>query len=332
MLAPTIVSTTPNDGAVEVALNGDVGVTFSEAMDCTTLTAKTFTLTAMATMAAVQGSVLCGGSKAVFTPTANLASDGAFEAAIATGAKSAGGVDLAKKYTWSFTTGATVAVGKPVNLGSAGDFAVLAKSAVSTVPTSAITGDVGVSPAAATFLTGFSLVADSTNVFATSPQVTGKLYAADYAPPTPSNLTTAIGDMGLAFTDAAGRAPDVTELGAGDIGGMTLPAGVYAWGTGLLIPTNLTLTGGANDVWIFQIAKDLKVSSAVEIVLQSGALSKNIFWQVSGLVDVGTTAHLEGIVLSQTAITLGTGASVNGRLLAQTAVNLDSNVIDQPAP
>ena len=127
-------------------------------------------------------------------------------------------------------------------LGTAGNFAILAKSGISTVPTSAVTGNIGVSPAAATSITGFSLIADATNVFSTSPQVTGKVYAADYAPPTPSNLTTAVGDMELAFTDAAGRAPDVTELGAGNIGGMTLAPGVYKWGTGLLIPTDVTLS------------------------------------------------------------------------------------------
>ena len=118
-----------------------------------------------------------------------------------------------------------------VALGAVGSYAILAKTGISTVPTSAVTGNLGVSPAAATFITGFSLTADATNVFAMSPQVTGKVFAADYTPPTPSNLTTAIGDMQLAFTDAAGRAPDVTELGAGNIGGMTLTPGVYKWGT-----------------------------------------------------------------------------------------------------
>ena len=142
-----------------------------------------------------------------------------------------------------------------MNLRTAGDYVILAESDISTVPPSVITGNLAVSPMAATFITGFSLIADSTNVFSTSAQVTGKLYAADYAVPTPSNLTTAIGDMGLAFTDAAGRAPDVTELGAGSIGGMTLAPGVYKWGTGLLIPTDLTLNGSATAVWIFQIAR-----------------------------------------------------------------------------
>jgi len=219
-----------------------------------------------------------------------------------------------------------------VSLGSAEGFAILAKAAISTVPTSVVTGNVGVSPAAATYITGFSLTADSTNTFATSPQVTGNVYAADYASPTPSDLTTAVGDMELAFTDAAGRAPDVTELAAGDIGGMTLEPGVYQWSSGLSIPTDITLEGGQTGVWIFQIAQDLTVSGATNVLLHGGALAKNVFWQVSGQVDLGTTAHFEGVVLSQTSITLGTGSSINGRLLAQTAVSLDASTVVEPAP
>jgi len=156
--------------------------------------------------------------------------------------------------------------------------------------------------------------------------------AADYTAPTPSALTTAIADMQLAFTDAAGRAPGVTELGAGNIGGMNLAPGVYKWGTGLLIPTDVTLTGTATDVWIFQIAQNLTMSSGSKILLAGGAKPKNIFWQVAGLVDLGTTAHIEGVVLTQTSVTLRTGASINGRLLAQTAVNLDGSTVVEPAP
>jgi hypothetical protein len=138
--------------------------------------------------------------------------------------------------------------------------------------------------------------------------------------------------MELAFTEAAGRAPDVTELGAGNIGGMTLEPGVYQWGTGLLVPTDLTLAGSATDVWIFQVAGNLELSSAARVVLSGGALPRNVFWQVAGLVELGTTSHLEGVVLSQTSITLRTGASVNGRLLAQTAVALDSVTVVEPTP
>ena len=220
--------------------------------------------------------------------------------------------------------------GTPVDLGTAGGFAILSKSGISTVPTSAVTGNIGVSPAAASYITGFSLSMDSTNVFSTSPQVVGRVYAADYTPPTPSNMTTAVSDMETAFTDAASRAADVTELGAGDISGMTLTSGTYKWGTGLLISTDITLTGSATDVWIFQISGSLTVESAVQVHLAGGALAKNIFWQVYGPVDFGTTSHFEGIILSQTSIILRTGASINGRLLAQTAVTLDSNIVTQP--
>ena len=227
------------------------------------------------------------------------------------------------------TTGNIGEPGTPVDLGDAGNFAILAKSGISNVPPSVITGDIGVSPMSATSITGFSLTLDASEAFSISSQITGNVYAADYAEPTPTNLTTAVLDMELAFTDAAGRAADVTELGAGNIGGMTLEAGVYRWGTGLLIPTDLTLDGNSTDVWIFQVAQDLNMSSATNIVLTGGALADNVFWQVSGSVEIGTTAHCEGNVLSMTAVNLGTGASIVGRLLAQTAVTLDGNTVVQ---
>jgi hypothetical protein len=329
---PSVSATTPLQGAVNVPVNGSISATFSEAMDPASLTAATFTLTSGAAATPVAGTVVYANSKVTFLPTAQLADNGSFTATITTGAKNPAGAALGQKRTWSFTTGTVVAAGLPVNLGTAGTFAILAKSGISTVPTSAITGNMGVSPIARAAVTGFSLVADATNVFATSTQVTGKVYAADDAAPTPSNLTTAVGDMETAFTDAAGRAPGVTELGAGDIGGQTLVPGVYKWGTGLLIPTDVTLNGGSTDVWIFQIAQGLTVSSGTKVVLAGGALAKNVFWQVSGAVVLGTTSHLEGVVLSQTAITLATGASINGRLLAQTAVTLDASTVVEPAP
>lgn len=230
----------------------------------------------------------------------------------------------------SDTPGCISLPGAVVNLGTAGDFAVLAKSGISTVPASAITGDIGVSPIAATGITGFSLIMDSSNTFSTSTQVTGKVYAADYTPPTPSKMTTAIGDMETAFIDAASRAPTVTELGAGNISGMTLPPGVYKWSTGLLISTNVTLLGNCGDVWVFEIAKDLTISSGTSIIMAGGALPKNVFWQVSGATIIKAGAHCEGNVLTQTAVSLATGASVNGRLLAQTAVTLDHSTVVKP--
>ncbi len=326
---PTILSNAPLSGAIAVALNGSVSVVFSEPMRADTLNANTFTLTSA--NVAVPGTIIYSKSAATFWPAAHFASHAMYTATVTTGAKSSSGIALASNHVWTFTSGDTVTPGVPVNLGQAGGFVILAKSAVSTVPTSIVTGNIGVSPAAATFLTGFSPTADASNVFSISTQVTGKLFAADYAVPTPANLTAAVSDMELAFTDAAGRAPGYTELGAGNIGGMTLAPGVYKWGTGLLIPTDVTLNGSATDVWIFQIAQNLTMSSGAKIVLAGGALPKNIFWQVAGLVDVGTTAHVEGVVLTQTSATLRTGATINGRLLAQTAVSIDGSTVVAPA-
>lgn len=328
---PTIVAHTPAEAATDTARNASISATFSEEMDPASLSATTFTLFAAEEAEPVAGTVITTDSTTVFWPAAHLASDVSYTATITTGAKSVLGGALEADRSWTFTTGDDLEPGQPVNLGAAGDFAILAKSGISTVPPSAVTGDIAVSPAAASYVTGFSLTADASNVFSTSTQVTGNVYAADYASPTPADLTTAVHDMELAFVDAAGRAPDFTEHNAGDIGGMTLGAGVYKWGTGLLIPTDVTLDGSADDVWIFQIAQDLTMSSATRIVLTGGALPHNIFWQVSGQVQVGTTSHMEGIVLSQTSITLGTGASVNGRLLAQTSVDIDGSAIVEPA-
>ena len=220
----------------------------------------------------------------------------------------------------------------PVDLGTAGNFVILAKSGISTVPNSVVTGDIGVSPIAATAITGFSLVADATGVFSRSTQVTGKVYASNYAVPTPAKLTTAVLDMEAAYTDAAGRPAGITELGAGNIGGLTLAPGTYKWGTGVIIPTNVTLKGGPNDVWIFQIAGGITQTFGTKVILTGGALAKNVFWQVAGVVALDPRAHMEGIVLSKTAITLATNATVNGRLLAQTAVTLQMNTVTQPAP
>jgi hypothetical protein len=219
----------------------------------------------------------------------------------------------------------------PVNLGTAGSFVALAQTGVSTTGATHITGDIGVSPAAATYITGFGLIMDASNVFATSSLVTGRAYASNYTPPTPAKMTTAIGDMGTAFTDAAGRSADYTELYAGDLTGKTLTRGVYKWGTGVLVSAGgVTVTGAQTDVWIFQIAGDLTVANGANVNLGGGAQAANIFWQVSGKVTIGTGAAMSGVILCQTNIAIRTGASFSGRALAQTAVTLDANAVTDP--
>jgi hypothetical protein len=218
----------------------------------------------------------------------------------------------------------------PADLGSAGNYVLMAKTGISNVTGSSIIGNLGVSPAAASYITGFSLVADSTNTFSTSSSVTGQVYAANYSPPTPSNLTTAVGSMETAYTDGAGRSnPDFNELATGSIGGLTLTPGLYTWTNTVTILDNVTISGSENDVWIFQVSGDISMAAAKSITLSGGAQAKNIFWIVAGEVVIGSSSHFEGIVLSKTAITLQTLASVNGRLYSQTHIALDNNSVTQ---
>jgi len=239
-------------------------------------------------------------------------------------------VTMSVLLTCSTVFAATPIVTAPVNLSTAGNYTILAASGISSVPKTTITGDVGVSPIAATAITGFSLVMDATNVFSTSTEVTGKVYAADYAGPTASNLTTAVSDMRTAYTDAAGRAANYTELYTGDLSGQTLTPGVYKWGTGVSINKDVTLNGGPNDVFIFQIAKGITQAPNTNVTLTGGVQAKNIFWQSAQTVDIQTGAHFEGIVLGATNVSMGNKASINGRLLAQTAVTLIRNTVVAP--
>lgn len=236
----------------------------------------------------------------------------------------------AAPHSWSFTLAGKPPVSlAPVLLGAAGNYAILAKTAISNVPTSAITGNVGLSPSAASYITGFSLTRAGT--MWTSPQVVGGIYAANNDPPTPTELTTAVLNMQAAYTDAAGRpTPAFLNLDGGEIGGLTLEPGLYKWNSTVTITSDVSFAGNSSALWIFQISGDLTMSAAKHMTLSGGARAKNIIWQVAGAVDFGTGSHAEGIVLSKTAINLGTGASINGRLLAQTAVTLASATVTEP--
>jgi hypothetical protein len=229
---------------------------------------------------------------------------------------------------------APVDLGMPTDLASAAAYALLGKSGITNASGTLISGGhVGVSPAAATSITGFALILDSSNQFSTSVSVMApwRVYAADYAVPTPTNLTSAVLSMEGAYSDAAGRTlPDFLNLSSGNLGGLTLAPGLYHWGTSVTVPSDVTISGGANDVWIFQIANDLDVSTLSHVLLGGSAQAQNIFWQVSGQTTIHANAHFEGIILCSTGITMQTGASLHGRALAQTLIALDNNAITAP--
>lgn len=329
----TVVSSDPSDKSTGVIRNKEISVTFSEQISPFTLDSSSFILKKGTTV--VEGEISSSGSTLIFTPTEYLDAATVYTALITKEVKDLDGNGLENDVIISFTTGGTgtgsggTSTLSAVDLGAAGNYVILAKTAINNSPTSNITGDLGLSPAATSYITGLSLT--NQTGYATSAQVTGKIYAADMVSPTSENLTTAVTNMITAYNDAAGRpTPDFSELGAGNIGGKTLTPGLYKWTNTVTAPNSVTLSGSSTDVWIFQIAGDLTVSSAVNITLSGGAQAKNVFWQVAGEVTIGTTAKFQGVILTQTAVTLSTGATLTGRALAQSAVILDSNVITNP--
>ncbi|NHB68824.1 DUF3494 domain-containing protein [Bacteroidales bacterium M08MB] len=327
ILQPIVTSTSPLDNAEGNARNITISATFSIEMDASTINANTFMLKQGTT--SIPGTVEYAGETATFTPLGTLSALTDYTVTITTSAKSTNGKALANNHMWTFSTGGSSEGISAVALGAAGNYVILAKTAVNNNPTSAITGDIGLSPAATSYIVGFTLT-DATG-YATSDQITGKVHAADMADPTPINLTTAVENMITAYNDAAGRTlPDFIDLASGSIGGLTLSPGLYKWTNTVTISSDVTISGNSTDVWIFQIAENITVSSAANLILSGGAQAKNIYWQVAGQATFGTTSHFEGVILSMTGITFQTGASLNGRALAQTAVVLDGNAVTLP--
>jgi Ice-binding-like len=218
-----------------------------------------------------------------------------------------------------------------VNLATAGNFAVLAGTGISDVPTSAITGNVGLSPHPGTDITGL-----------TCAEVHGTIYTTNNAGPPCHNfnlglVNTAKNDLTNAYNDAAGRiVPPLNALGAGDkqLDGLTLVAGVYSFGHAATanLTTTLTLNGSASSVWIFQASSDLVFGSGSSVHMTGGASACNVFWQVSSSATLGTSSTVKGTILALTSITANNGSTINGRLLARNGlVSLDSNTIARSA-
>lgn len=214
-----------------------------------------------------------------------------------------------------------------VNLGTAGDFAILSKAGITNVPTSAVTGNVGSSPITGAF------------IGITCGEVTGIIYSADAAGPLPcrvtdsSLLTTAVSDMEAAYTDTATRTPAIgpnLNIGGGTVSTQTLTPGLYTWTSPVTITGDITLSGSSTDIWIFQINGTLSIDANVDIILTGGASPENVFWQTTQTVNLMAGSHFEGNILSQTDIAMRSGATLNGRALAQTEVTLIANTIIIP--
>lgn len=313
-VAPTIISTNPVDGATAVAV---ITATFSEGMNASTISTATFAVSGPG-VTPVVGTVSYDASakRATFTPTSALAASTAFTATITTGVKDIAGNALASDHVWSFTTSAASSNQGAVALGEAGAFAVLGGSTVTSTGATALTGDLGVSPGTA--ITGFP-----------PGTLTGVLHAGD------ATAAQAQTDLTTAYNDAAGRTQSPVTV-AGNLGGLTLPPGLYKSTSSLSISSgDLTLDaqGDADAVFIFQMVTTLSTSSGRKVILSGGAKSTNVFWQVGSSATLGTTSVFKGTIMADQSITLDTGADLNGRALARIgAVTLASNAVVVPTP
>ena len=324
---PTVVSTSPVNVTTGVALEKKLEVNFSESMNASTITTETLTLMQGSTI--ILGVVSYSGTRAVFTPSSNLAPNSTYSAAVTSGVEDLAGNAMAANYLWSFTTRAALAGAdqSPVVLESANQYAILSSSAITNIPTSSITGDVGVSPGVRSDISGL-----------TNPEVNGTIYASDDADPVPANLIAAKNDAEAAYQDAVAATRGTPTPVSGNINGLTLVPGLYESGTSIEISPGgflyLDAQGDANGVFVLRSATSITTESTSEVVLTNNAQAKNIYWVSGSAVTLGANSIMKGTIIASTSISMLTGAILEGRVLIQGAaagqVSLDQSTIVLP--
>jgi len=311
--APTVSSTNPLNGGTGVAV---ITASFSEAMMVSTISTTSFTVSSGTGPVAGTVSYNAGTKMATFTPTSALTAGTTYTATITTGATDMSGNALATAHVWTFTTAMVAGNQAMPNLGAVAGFVVLGGSTVTSTGATALTGDMGVSPGSA--MTGFP-----------PGTLTGAKHAGD------ATSSQAMSALTVAYNDAAGRTVAPVTV-AGNLGGLTLPPGLYKSTSSLSISSgDLTLDGkgDANAVFIFQMASTLTTTSGRAVILIGSAKASHVFWQVGSSATLGTTSAFKGTIMANQSITLNTKATLTGRALARIgAVAMSGNAIVMPAP
>ncbi len=340
---PTVSLVNPDNNISGVCINKTVNATFSEFMAPSSLTINTLTLAPSSSLNTPVTAVITYDAQtriASINPSTNLTTSTAYTATVlggAQGAKDLAGNALQADKVWRFTTG----VGEcqtPVALGSATNFAILASAAITNIPTSLITGDVGLTPDTGANITGFS---DPL----TCPEVVGRIYAVNSSGPTCALvdallLSNAKTDALAAFTNATGTARGTPTSISTNLEGLTFYPGLYESLTTIDLSAGGILTldaqGDPNAVFVIRSATTINALSTSQVVLSGGAKASNVFWSAGSAITLGVNSVMKGSLLASTAITLQTGAQLEGRALNQgaaaAAITCDACTITVPSP
>ncbi|MDO8528052.1 MAG: Ig-like domain-containing protein [Deltaproteobacteria bacterium] len=339
-VAPTVSSTNPADADVSVALNKTISATFSESMNAATITTANYTLAGPGAVP-VTGTVdyVLATNIVTFTPASNLAPSTLFTATISTGAKDLAGNALASNKVWTFTSGTEAAqtvAQTVVPLGSSSTFAILASAAITSIPTSSVIGDIGLTPDAGSNLTGLTCSEITGTVYVTS--AGGSTLACQTI--SASILDTAKTDAATAFTNARDAVRGTPASISGNLNGLTLYPGLYESGTSLEISAGgilyLDAQGDADAIFVIRSETSITTLSTSQIVLTKGAKANNVYWTAGSAVTLGANSIMKGTFIAGTALTLQTGANLEGRALNQgasaAAISLDASTITVPSP
>lgn len=212
-----------------------------------------------------------------------------------------------------------------INLGIVESFAMLAYTSISSTPTSSIKGKVGLKPGIRSLIN----LDPKTEVLGGSTEI----YAGDDIGDSSDYLNFARANLIAAYKDASSRPADKDKIEAyaGKPGDKILPAGIYQWSNGVTISSDVTLEGTSTDVYIFQITGNMDIDANVRVNLSGGVRAKNVFWQVSGKVTLGSGSVVPGNIMSQLTLEMKNLAQLKGRALVKNGkILLSQNTITKP--
>jgi hypothetical protein len=249
------------------------------------------------------------------------------------------------KYAAVLTLIASASAVDPVNLGSSCNYAILSKTGIKIAADTGVKiyGNVGTSPAALSYNTGFAEFPTGDGAAATlaaeysTSDLLGDgyyLYSVNHMPATKTAVDNAVGATLTAYNTGTGQVTDptsdkITNHPCNFVDGNVLSPGIYKWDCVVTLPAGATLKfdGGPTDVWILQIAGNVVFHADSKTELTGGAKAENIFWTVAGDIAVNERAHVDAILLSMTSIAMLTESTLTGALYAQAQVALGTNVV-----